>query len=221
MSERPTNDAGGRTFTIPNARRDVEVVDHLADRERVGDPLAHLALREHDPVRADPLEDRAVERRCRPWRSTLPTPSFLSAIVAKMLASTPLEMATIAWSKSAAPMARSAPSSAASSWTAWVTSGAMLVDDRLVAVDREHLVTEAHQLARGRRPEPAEADDEDRGLHASPSGRSADADRLDGGPVRDRLRARREGEDEGERPEPPDEHGDDEDEQRRVAEGRA
>ena len=49
----------------------------------------------------------------------------MSAIVAKMLASTPLEMATIAWSNSAAPMARSAPSSAASSWTAWVTSGAI------------------------------------------------------------------------------------------------
>ena len=56
---------------------------------------------------------------------TLPTPSCLSAITANTLASTPDEIATIACSKSAAPIARSAASSAASSWTACVTSGAI------------------------------------------------------------------------------------------------
>ena len=56
---------------------------------------------------------------------TLPTPSCLSAMTANTLASTPDEIATIACSKSAAPIALSAASSAASSCTAWVTSGAI------------------------------------------------------------------------------------------------
>ena len=90
----------------------------------------------------------------------------MSAIVAKMLVSVWLLIATIACSKSPAPIARSACSSLASTSTAWVTSGAMLVDERHVVVDREDLVAQRHQLEGGGAPEPTEADDEDRVLHA-------------------------------------------------------
>ena len=76
-------------------------------------------------------------------------------------------MATIACSKSAAPIARSAASSAASSWTACVTSGAISFTIVSLWSTREHLVAERHQLSGSRRAEATETDDEDGGVHAS------------------------------------------------------
>src|SRR6478752_1349183 len=161
--------------------------------------------------------------RIAPWSDepafamTFPTPSCLSAIPANTLASTPSEIPTIAWSKSAAPIARSAASSAASSWTACVTSGAIsLTTVSFVSTASTSCPSamSSRAAAAPKRPRPMTRTDVFMGLLCG----SADADRLDGRPVRHRLCASREGEDERERPEAAEEHRDGEQRDRQGTE---
>src|SRR5688572_16716930 len=163
-----------------------------------------------------------------PWSSvaafamTCPTPRFLSAIVAKMLASIALLMATIAYSNSPAPTDRSAFSSVASSWTAWVTSGAMsltIASPSSIASTSFPRRSSSRAAAAPNRPRPTTSTD-DFMATPLPDGGSSDAHRLDCRARADRLVARGKGEDERERSEPTHEHRDGRDEAGRIREGR-
>ena len=102
---------------------------------------------------------------------TCETPRFLSAIVAKMLASVALLIATIAYSKSPAPTDLEGALVGRVELSGVGDLGRDVVDYRLVVVEREDLMAEGHELQGGGRSEPSETDDEDRWLHGWVSSR--------------------------------------------------
>ena len=135
----------------------------------MGDAHAHLALGEHDAVRPDAFEDGTVERR----------PGLGNDVAdAELLERHRREHARFALAADCHDRVVELPGADA---LERLEIGGVelqglghlrrdLVDGGLVAVHREHVVPEAHELAGRRGAEPPEADDENGLLHGGSPG---------------------------------------------------
>ena len=170
LAERPADEGGGRPdLGDAEAGRKVEVVDDVRDRERMGDPRAHLALGVDDAIGADTLEDRAVER----GRGLRDHVAHAQVLECHRREDAGLRHAADRDDR-VVELARAdrAQRDVVARVELHCVSDARgdLVHARLVTVDREHLVPEPHQLQRRCRAEAAEADHENRSIHLDSSG---------------------------------------------------